>query len=173
MYLITAYFDRNTSGHLSNLMENMSAVCKNDFMVANEIPPHMTLLQFHSNAEQTKIIELFREVEIDHENILSFSGYGTMIPKVACLAVEKTEVLLNLVSRFHEKMKNLPETIFNSHYVPSNFFPHVSIAKHLTDEQRNKAMLYLAEQKNPPAGRIAAISLTVGKPPHELFRLEC
>ena len=43
----------------------------------------------------------------------------------------------------------------------------------LTDEQRNKAMLYLAEQKNPPAGRIAAISLTAGKPPHELFRLEC
>ena len=58
MYLVTACFDNQTSHALDRIIDDTAEFTGNDFMTANHIPSHLTLLQFHSKADAEKIISV-------------------------------------------------------------------------------------------------------------------
>ena len=43
MYLISAYFDKNTTEQLQKYIDRIAVVTGNSFMVDNQVPPHLTL----------------------------------------------------------------------------------------------------------------------------------
>ena len=43
MYLISAYFDKNTTEQLQKYIDKIAVVTGNSFMVDNQVPPHLTL----------------------------------------------------------------------------------------------------------------------------------
>ena len=52
-YLISLYFDDNTNKQIYGYMEKVAAVTGNDYMLANHVPPHITVSSFevHGNVE--------------------------------------------------------------------------------------------------------------------------
>lgn len=169
MYLVTAYFDDLPSRKLSALIERTAEISGNDFMVANKIPPHMTLLQFHSKADSESIVSVFSNpiYRCDAFDV-TFANVRSEIPQVVYIPVQKNERLLEINRFLSSVFSELPETIISKHYSPENFYPHVSLAKRLDDFQRKKAEDFLKEIEIPSSDKIVRIVLTEGNPPKKL-----
>lgn len=169
MYLVTAYFDKDTSDRLGKINDQTSQICGNDFMTANHIPPHLTLLQFQSRQNEEYVKSIFEKIELTKEPIdVEFKNVDSMIPHTLCFPVVKNEQLACINNLFYEKFCAMPDTIITRQYSPDNFYPHVSIAKRLSDSQKNTALEFLTTAIHPKKAKIVKIVLTVGKPPKEL-----
>ncbi|MDO4507740.1 MAG: hypothetical protein Q4B64_12410, partial [Spirochaetales bacterium] len=93
MYLVTAYFDNQTSLALGRIIDDTAEFTGNDFMTANHIPPHLTLLQFHSKADAKKIISAFENAIVTDCKIdVSFKKCQAEIPHVVYLSVENEKL---------------------------------------------------------------------------------
>lgn len=171
MYLVTAYFDNQTSLALGRIIDDTAEFTGNDFMTANHIPPHLTLLQFHSKTDAKKIISAFENAIVTDCKIdVSFKKCQAEIPHVVYLPVEN-EKLTKLNKMFSDSFSLLDETIISPHYCPEKFYPHVSLAKRLDDFQRKKGIEFMKEIKMPASGKIVSIVLTEGKPPKKLSEI--
>lgn len=165
MYLVTAYFDFKSSQEFCDVIENIAAHTGNDFMTANKIPPHLTLLQFHSKTDTKKIISAFENaIAPDYKIDVSFKGYKTEIPHVVYVPAENDR-LMKLNKMLSDSFSLLGETVISSHYSPENFYPHVTLAKRLDDVQRKKTIEFMKDKIIPSSGKITKIVLTEGRPP--------
>ena len=56
-YLISLYFDDNTNKQIYGYIEKVAVVTGNDYMLANHVPPHITVSSFevHANVENNVI----------------------------------------------------------------------------------------------------------------------
>lgn len=169
MYLVTAYFDDSSSQDLTALVERTAEISGNDFMTANHIPPHLTLLQFHSKGDSLEIISAFEHAicSMTFDDVV-FKKAQSEIPHVVYVPLVKNENLLAANKALSDSFSLLKETIINKHYAPGFFYPHVSLTKRLDDVQLKKTEDFLKEIEVPSSGKIARIVLTEGKPPREL-----
>jgi len=169
MYLITAYFDIETSRTINELIQEAEKASGNDFMTANNIPPHLTLLQFQSKAGAEKIISTF-ENSIFHSNSnhVSFNEIQSNIPHIVCVPVNKDAGLSEANEILSEAFSALNETIINPYYLPQKYYPHVSLSKRLDDFQLKKVKNFLRGKVVLQQGKIERIVLTEGKPPRML-----
>lgn len=171
MYLVTACFDNQTSHALDRIIDDTAEFTGNDFMTANHIPAHLTLLQFHSKADVEKIISVFENAFFpDYKIDVSFKKCQSEIPHVLYVSVVN-EKLMKFNKMFSDSFSLLDETIISPHYCPEKFYPHVSLAKRLEDFQRKKGIEFMKELKMPASGKIASIVLTEGKPPKKLSEI--
>lgn len=173
MYLVTAYFDEETFRRCSKLMEKIELKCENSFMKDNNIPPHMTLIQFHTREDEEAVVSAFEKViwpenGFDVQFEKSFSG----IPGVACVSVVKNDFLQDFHRMVFECFESIPQTIMDRHYSPENYFPHVTVGKMLSDEQKKIAEKLMESQNRIPDGRVVKITLTQGKPPRLVSSVE-
>ncbi len=152
-YAITLYFDDDTTQQIRTLTADLAAITKNDYMIANSVPPHLTLGMFHAeDAELEKLKELFCEFVSSAKCELGgldfpmgFDGPDNFLDKVIFLKPGDTcrPTLYRLNELLHQLFLPHFEPADNRNYLPGNWVPHVALAVKLNDESFTKGMDFL------------------------------
>lgn len=169
MYLISAYFDENTTNVLNGYIEKVAQTTGNDFMGANNVPPHLTL----SAIEARSVDVLVPAFEMLGGRIskgdISLITVGQLMPKVLYVAPYLNEYLQNLEHQIFDCFNAIPDTTISNCYRPFSWLPHITLAKTLTREQMITAVQMMEDFKRLDAS-IVRIGLAKVNP-HEDVRL--
>ena len=155
-YAVTLYFDDKTSTEISNLTAKLANIISNDYMIANSVPPHLTLGMFHvEDSDSEKMDKLFREfVETANKEVLEgkplelpFSGPDSFLDKVLFLKPVVNEKLVSLNKLLHQMFVPCFMPGDNRNYLPENWVPHIALAVKLAHEQFEKGMDFLKHEQ--------------------------
>ena len=152
-YAITIYFDDDTTNKIRTLTEELAEITGNDYMIANSVPPHLTLGMFHAeDAELEKLKELFcefvREVKDTAGGLdfpIAFDGTDNFLDKVIFLKPDDScrNKLCHLNEQLHQLFLPHFEPADNRNYLPGNWVPHVALAVKLSHKTFEKGMNFL------------------------------
>lgn len=167
-YAITLYFDDDTTNQIRTLTSELAAVTKNDYMIENSVPPHLTLGMFHAeDTELEKLKKLFCEFvdaakkEADGLNFpIEFDGPDNFLDKVIFLkpGANTRSKLCHLNELLHKLFLQHFEPADNRNYLPGNWVPHVALGVKLHGEAFEKGMEFLKNAQKTTFGRCAKIS---------------
>lgn len=180
MFLISAYFDPLTNRVLQNLIEGVADITGNDFMTAHHVPPHLTLCQVQTRNQQQGLVDAMKALETALGGLIADApqkpvhlvSCGDGIPNVVFAKAMMTKELRNLTELVHAHVSQVPEVRISPHYLPESIFPHVTLGKTLSTTQQRSAMDYLQTQFNDLSGHITELTLTCGKPPQPVYRIQ-
>ena len=168
-YAITLYFDDATTTQIRTLTADLAAVTANDYMIANSVPPHLTLGMFHAeDPELEKLKALFGEFvqkakeELNGLNFpIAFDGPDNFLDKVIFLKPgdDCRTNLCHLNEQLHQLFLPHFEPADNRNYLPGTWVPHVALAVKLNHEAFEKGMEFLKNVRQISPGSCAQIGL--------------
>ena len=182
MYLISIYFDGQTSASLEKLIRRVAEATDNTFMLDNQVPPHITVAAVETRREDELldcINQLVCESRNDDERVLTtrdmtqstlrsgelqLVSVGAFFPQVLFVQPVLNEYLYNLSVKLSEKLSVIEETIVSPYYQPFRWLPHCTIAKQLTQEQMVEAFKVLQQHFVPMEGRVTRIGVARTNP---------
>ncbi|MCR4734795.1 MAG: 2'-5' RNA ligase family protein [Treponema sp.] len=156
-YAVTLYFDDESSGEIRALTKELCEVTGNDYMIQNDVPPHLTLGIFHADKSDfeklKKVFSGFARAALESFSAgswpeINFTGFDSFLDKVIFIKPQKSDLLVNLNSLLHDFFLPHFEAGDNRNYLPENWYPHIALGVKLTHEQFEKGMEFL---KGPPA----------------------
>jgi 2'-5' RNA ligase len=169
MYLISAYFDENTNRVLQGYIEKVAKVTGNDFMVANHVPPHLTLSAIEARSVDV-LVPAFEKLDSKiSRGDISLITVGQLMPKVLYVSPYLNEYLQNLEQQVFDCFKDIPNTTISSCYRPFSWLPHITLAKTLTREQMLAAVQTMVDFKRLDASIVGLGLAKVN--PHQDVRL--
>ena len=179
-YSVSLFFDEKSTVELSNFILQVAQITKNDYVVKNNIPPHITIGMFKATKNQEgQLVEIIKKINSDFqpifekkENVLCFEKLGTLKNKIAFLSfATKQSLIFSLNQKLHNSLMPDFPAACNNMYLPQVFFPHCTIATGLSKTQL--ALLQDAQNKNlikiPKSVQVAKISLAIRHPYQEVF----
>lgn len=179
-YSVSLFFDEKSTVELSNFILQVAQITKNDYVVKNNIPPHITIGMFKATKNQEgQLVEIIKKINSDFqpifekkENVLCFEKLGTLKNKIAFLSfATKQSLIFTLNQKLHNSLMPDFPAACNNMYLPQVFFPHCTIATGLSKTQL--AFLQDAQNKNlikiPKSVQVAKISLAIRHPYQEVF----
>ena len=179
-YSVSLFFDEKSTVELSNFILQVAQITKNDYVVKNNIPPHITIGMFKATKNQEgQLVEIIKKINSDFqpifekkENVLCFEKLGTLKNKIAFLSfATKQSLIFTLNQKLHNSLMPDFPAACNNMYLPQVFFPHCTIATGLSKTQL--ALLQDAQNKNlikiPKSVQVAKISLAIRHPYQEVF----
>ena len=167
-YAITLYFDEATTTQIRTLTADLATVTANDYMVANSVPPHLTLGMFHAeDSELEKLEELFEEFvssvkcETGCDFPIASDGPDNFLDKVLFLKPSDAcrDTLCHLNELLHKLFLPHFEPADNRNYLPGNWVPHVALAVKLSHEAFEKGMEFLKHAQVITPGQCIQIGL--------------
>lgn len=179
-YSVSLFFNEKSTVELSNFILQVAQITKNDYVVKNNIPPHITIGMFKATKNQEgQLLQVIKKINSDFqpifekkENVLCFEKLGTLKNKIAFLSfATKQSLIFSLNQKLHSfLMPDFPAAC-NNMYLPQVFFPHCTIATGLSKTQL--ALLQDAQNKNlikiPKLVQVEKISLAIRHPYQEVF----
>ena len=148
MYLISAYFDENTNRVLQGYIEKVAKATGNDFMVANHVPPHLTLSAIEARSVDV-LVPAFEKLDSKiSRGDISLITVGQLMPKVLYVSPYLNEYLQNLEQQVFDCFKDIPNTTISSCYRPFSWLPHITLAKTLNREQMLAAVQVMENFKS-------------------------
>ena len=179
-YSVSLFFDEKSTVELSNFILQVAQITKNDYVVKNNIPPHITIGMFKATKNQEgQLVEIIKKINSDFqpifekkENVLCFEKLGTLKNKIAFLSFATNQsIVFTLNQKLHNSLMPDFPAACNNMYLPHDFFPHCTIATGLSKTQL--ALLQDAQNKNlikiPKSVQVAKISLAIRHPYQEVF----
>ena len=171
MYLVSAYFDDNTSRILQRYIEKTAEASGNDFMLRNNVPPHMTVSQIEARDPEV-LIPAFRSL---HGKVIPgevyFASVGMLLPYVIYTAPVMNQYLQNLSETVYEAFSGVPDTCISRYYRPYSWLPHVTIGKTLDKSQLLAAVKVLQESFAPAESKIVKLGLSRVNPHRDIEEL--
>ena len=164
MYLITAYFDDNTNNKLQNIIDEIATVSGNDFMIKNNVVPHLTISAFDEKSTD-KAIELFDKIEdrLHYDEIL-IPSVGVFLPYVIYAQPTKNQYLTELSDDIYDVLRNGHDTIVNRYYIPPDWIPHITLGKKLGNDQMQQAFKVVQDRFLPVNAHITSFGLSKPNP---------
>ena len=172
MYLISIYFDKCTNDKVQSLVNQIASVTGNTFIVDNKIPPHITLLAFDIPCEE-RAIELFEKNVTDFiKGELFFASVGVFKKRVIYIESVLNEYLHNMSMEIYNKLEGVDGIKFSPYYKPFGWMPHISIGKHLDQNELEKGMSLLIRQFEAFTGNVTHIGLAKTNPHRDIRVVE-
>lgn len=186
MYLISIYFDAQTSASLEKLIRRVAEATGNTFMLDNQVPPHITVTAVETRREDELldcINQLVGEIRNANERELAtrdmsksamrsgelqWVSVGAFFPQVLFVQPVLNEYLHNLSVALSEKLSEIEETIVSPYYQPFGWLLHCTIAKQLTQEQMVEAYKVLQQHFVPMEGRVTRIGVARTNPHRDI-----
>lgn len=166
MFLISGFFDPLTNRSLQTLINDIAEETGNHFMIENQVPPHLTFLQVQTRSQQDELIKTFSNLENRLYSLpVTFTAFGGEIPNVVYAKVKLSDELKNQLNIFYNAVSQIADLKVNPHYLPENFFPHITLGKTLDRKQQEIALSLLNEKFTMFSGRLNEWRLSCGKPP--------
>lgn len=152
-YAITLYFDDVVTDYIRALTADLAAVTGNNYMLANSVPPHLTLGMFHAEDEEleklkTLFMDFVRAVKAELAGqtfSITFAGPDNFLDKVIFLkpAEASRDTLCHLNELLHQLFLPHFEPADNRNYLPENWVPHVALAVKLSHDGFENGMKFL------------------------------
>ena len=165
MYLVSAYFDNETNKILQGYINKIAAVTGNDFMVKNNVPPHLTLSAIEARGVDVLLPAFDSLAGEIKQGEISIITVGQLMPQVIYAAPYLNDYLSTLEQRVFDCLAGIPETTVSNYYKPLSWLPHITLAKTLTREQMLDAVKVTQDFKSIKA-KIVKIGLAKVNP-HE------
>ena len=181
MYLISAYFDENTNKILKHLQQRIADKTGNDFMIRNNVMPHLTISAIEARNVDV-LIPAFEKVcrerlqpldekgVVNINNTINIVSVGQLFPRVIYAAPVLNEYMMNLSISIYNEFATIPETNISKFYQPYSWMPHITLGKCLDKEQMRQAVLQ--DLFMPIDGQIAKIGLSTVNPYREVLSVE-
>lgn len=168
MYLVSLYFDDNTSRKIQRLIDKTAYKSGNTFMIDGDVPPHITIASFQTDQE-SKVIELLEEKIKDIKSeMVTFASIGVFKSSVIYLAPILNEYLHNLCLNINEGISYIENIYISKFYLPFQWIPHVTIGKKLNNEQLLLAFQELSKEFFIFNGEVTRIGLSKTNPYKEI-----
>ena len=179
-YSVSLFFDEKSTAELLDFILQVAQITKNDYVVKNNIPPHITLGMFKATKNQEwQLVEIiqkfnseFQPIFEKKENVLCFEKLDILKNKIAFLSFAANQsIIFELNQKLHNSL--LPDfpAACNNLYLPQVFFPHCTVATGLS--KTHLALLQDEQNKNqikiPKFVHVSKISLAIRHPYQELF----
>ena len=175
MYLISAYFDENTNKILKHLQQKIADKTGNDFMIRNNVMPHLTisaiearnvdvLIPAFEKVCREKLQPLDEKGVVNVNNTINIVSVGQLFPRVIYAAPVFNEYMMNLSISIYNEFTTIPETNISKFYQPYSWMPHITLGKCLDKEQMRQAFAVLQDLFMPIDGWIAKIGLSTVNP---------
>lgn len=166
MYLISAYFDEDSSKRIQKWIDEIYQLTGNDFMIQNQVPPHLTLCAFEQRNDETAK-NLFERMK---KNLaygeIEIASVGVFLPYVIFAQAVTNEYLFALNDSIVQVLNENEDSLVNRFYKPHAWIPHITLGKTLDQEQMKKAFEVLQKSFIPFKAKI--ISFGLAKPnPHK------
>lgn len=186
MYLISIYFDAQTSASLEKLIKRVAEATGNTFMLDNQVPPHITVAMVETRREEELlgcINQLVGEIRNSNERELAtrdmsksamrsgelqWVSVGAFFPQVLFVQPVLNEYLHNLSVVLSEKLSEIEETIVSPYYQPFGWLPHCTIGKQLSKEQMVEAFKVLQQYFVPIEGCVTRIGVARTNPHRDI-----
>lgn len=176
MYLISAYFDENTNKILKHLQQRIADKTGNDFMIRNNVMPHLTISAIEArNVDvlikvcREKLQPLDEKGVVNINNTINIVSVGQLFPRVIYAAPVLNEYMMNLSISIYNEFATIPETNISKFYQPYSWMPHITLGKCLDKEQMRQAFGVLQDLFMPIDGRITKIGLSTVNPYREVM----
>lgn len=172
-YSISLFFDEEGQDYLNDLIKQVAHVTGNNYMVDNEVPPHITLGMFKTDNTHIdglitiveKVAKVSGEIKLRNLEAVTFRNKLLIIKPDDCAGS-----LLNLLNKeLHTRCLQKFSPGCNNLYIPEFFFPHIAIASGLTNIQMIKAIDYIKYKLHNVELQIKTISLARRHPYCEKF----
>ncbi|SCY40947.1 hypothetical protein SAMN05660668_02521 [Pseudobutyrivibrio sp. AR14] len=165
MYLVSAYFDNETNKILQGYINKIAAATGNDFMVKNNVPPHLTLSAIEARGVDVLLPAFDSLAGEIKQGEISIITVGQLMPQVIYVAPYLNDYLSTLEQRVFDYLAGIPETTVSNYYKPFSWLPHITLAKTLSREQMLDAVKVMQDFKSIKA-KIVKIGLAKVNP-HE------
>lgn len=166
MYLISLYFDEETEALLQKHIERVAAKTGNTYMLDNRIPPHITIASCGCGREDMLAAEMERVVKTWRQGAVEWVAVGSFKPHVLFFAPVLNSYLHELCVSANALLSELCGERSFGYYQPFRWFPHVTIARTLSEEQMRKGFQVLQANFQPFSGRAVEVGLA-GSHPHQ------
>ena len=172
MYLISAYFDDKTASILQRWMNEIYEVTGNDFMIKNQVPPHMTISAFEQKTDE-KALMLFEylEKELKNGNVL-ISSVGEFFPYVIYGEAVQNEYLYRLSQCVYGAVTKDSDTKVSKYYKPLQWIPHVTFGKTLEKDEMKAAFEVLQEKFYPIEAKVERFGIAKPNPHRDLKMID-
>lgn len=172
MYLISIYFDKKTEQIMQNYINQVAKASGNTFMLDGNIPPHITVVGFEAKDEE-KVLEVFENnIESIESGQIYFASLGVFKGKVIYVQPILNEYLNKLCEQIYNVYKDIQDICFSPYYMPNNWIPHMSIGKHLNEEQLVEAFRLLVKQFMPMEAIVTRIGIAKTNPHRDIIIYE-
>ena len=172
MYLVSIYFDENSSKEINKYITKCALSSQNTFMIDHHVPAHMTLLAFQSDHEE-KVIELLKQYvkDIKSEEIY-FTSIGAFLPHVLYISPLLNEYLFKTQQFLYDGFKDIDTIKLSYQYKPYSWIPHTTIAKTLSQEELNKSFKTMQSLFNPFHAKVTRIALSKTNPYQDIISFD-
>lgn len=170
MYLVTLYFDEKTNRILEKYIRMLSEKTGNDFMIAHEVPPHLTISQIESRDENILLSNMSILQTKLRAGVIDFVSVGMFLPSVLYVAPVYNRSLDLFVKQVYDAFESTSGIRISHRYQPLSFVPHVTLGKMLSKEQMIEAVRVMQNCFVPFRGEITQVGLSKVNPFCDLVR---
>ena len=169
MYLVSIYFDNESSTKIQRFINKAAAESGNSFMIDNKVPPHITISAFQTNKESEVVELLNRRIKKIKEGQITWASIGVFKSSVVFLAPVLNEYLHNLCTCINEEISLIEDISISRFYMPFQWMPHTTIAKKLNNEELIPAFQSLEKNFTIFSGSITRIALSKTNPKKDII----
>ena len=129
MYLLSLYFDKDSSRKIQKLIDRAALKSKNNFMIEGKVPPHITIAAFQFNDDHEIIKVLDKTINNINKGDITWASVGSFKSSVLFLAPILNEYLHNLSVSINNSLADMENISVDKFYKPFHWMPHTTIAK--------------------------------------------
>lgn len=168
MYLISIYFDKETEDRLNLTMQRVAKATGNYFMLDHQVSPHITVASVETKREEELIARIESIAKDLVQGEIKFVSAGTFSTKVMFVQPVLNEYLQQLSVTLTKELEQMDETILSPYYKPFSWLPHCTIAKQLSKEEVQKALIKLSAQFVPFNACVTRIGVAKTNPHRDI-----
>lgn len=176
-YLISLYFDEKTNKQIMQYMEAVAKATGNDYMLANKVPPHITVSSFDTEKgpESSFIRHLEERIAESLEDVkageVQWIGCGAFMSSVLYLTPVLNEYLQIMEARMYASIAQASEENdikISKYYRPYEWLPHTTIGKKLNEEELCEAFRSVQCDFRILRGKVVRVGLAKASPYEEI-----
>ena len=172
MYLVSVYFDETTDKRIKSYIKQIAKSTGNTAMLDGKVPPHITISAFQTASEECAK-EIFRKAAEElYAGDVQWVSVGSFLRGTIYIAPVLNEYLYQLSVIYNKEVTAQEGVRIDKRYQHFQWFPHTTLAKHLTKEQLRCAFDVMQNQFGPFAGKVMKIGLAKTNPYRDMEVLE-
>ncbi len=164
MYLVSIYFDDKTNRQMQAYINAVAQATGNDFMVAGNVPPHITISAFETSKPEKVILDLTECFLGMQSGTVQWASIGVFLPYVIYAAPVLNKYLHGMSKKIYRCLDGLEEVSVSNYYRPLQWMPHTTIGKKLSKEEMQIAFEVLQNQFGRFQGQVVCVGLARTNP---------
>lgn len=168
MYYITAYMDEKAHRQIQHYINRIAEISGNEYMIAEKVPPHITLSAFECRDPAPFIPVLKEQCDVLKKGQVKWVSVGAFFPYVLFLTPILNEYLQDISRQIYDRISRIDGVLINQQYQPLQWMPHTTLGKKLSKEEMAAAFAVMQDQFAVCTGEVIRIGLAKPNPHRDL-----